>query len=79
MTGNMRTKIINWLKAKGTVYQEDFIEIIYYLINGDCKLVFDIDTNELSIIDYDSKGNILDVEILDSESKLRNAIEIFEI
>lgn len=75
----MRTKIIDWLKANGTVYQEDFIELIYFLRDDDCKLVYDIDTNQLSIIDYDSKGNILDVEILDSDKKLQTAIEIFEI
>ena len=75
----MRQKIIDWLKANGTVYHEDFIEIIYYIMNGDCKLMFDITTGELSIIDYDSKGNILDVEILDSDKKLQTAIQIFEI
>lgn len=75
----MRTKIIEWLKKNGKVYQEDFIEIIYFIMNEDCKLMYDISTSELSIIDYDSKGNILDIEILDSDKKLQTAIEFFEI
>jgi hypothetical protein len=75
----MRTKIIDWLKANGIVYQKDFIEILYYIKEDYCKLIYDIDTMELSIIDYDSKGNILDVEILETEKQLKEAIQIFEI
>jgi hypothetical protein len=75
----MRKKIIDWLKANGTPYKEDFIEVIFYIMNDSTKLMYDILTDELSVIEYDSKGNILDVEKLKTEKDYLYTIESFEI
>ena len=73
----MRHKIINWLAHYGTIYNEDFIEIIYFDKDNQ-RITFDIDNNSISIITYN--GSVVeDCELLKTDQDYEKAIKIFGI
>jgi len=75
----MKRKIINWLKAHGTVYQEDYIEIVYYQNEHNQRVTYDIDWNVFYLVEYRPDGSILEVEQMETDKELQTIIEIFGI